>query len=220
VLLRLIYLSVNGRVRVTTAAADRRPGQRHRNPLCCGTRSRSCGGSWAPPGHGCRPPTGRSWPPYCTGSPATRSAGSGCWCAPTQCCAGTGTCWPAATRPDPEPVLGLQAHPRRTRRPDIKVAASTVWEILRQAGIDPAPDRASTTWARFLRSQADALLACDFLETITLGGTHQFVLAVIEHAARRIRILGTTPTPRHPGSPRPPGTSSWIWSTQAAGHDS
>jgi hypothetical protein len=52
----------------------------------------------------------------------------------------------------------------------IKVAASTVWEILRQAGIDPAPERVSTTWASFLRSQADALLACDFFETITLTG--------------------------------------------------
>jgi hypothetical protein len=27
----------------------------------------------------------------------------------------------------------------------VKVAASTVWEILKQAGIDPAPDRASST---------------------------------------------------------------------------
>jgi hypothetical protein len=31
----------------------------------------------------------------------------------------------------------------------IKVAASTVWEILHQAGIDPAPERTSTTWRRF-----------------------------------------------------------------------
>ena len=46
----------------------------------------------------------------------------------------------------------------------VKVAASTVWQILKDAGIDPAPERASTTWADFLRSQADALLACDFLE--------------------------------------------------------
>jgi hypothetical protein len=35
----------------------------------------------------------------------------------------------------------------------IKVAASTVWEILREAGIDPAPERAGSTWADFLRSQ-------------------------------------------------------------------
>jgi putative transposase len=46
----------------------------------------------------------------------------------------------------------------------VKVAASTVWEILQEAGIDPAPERACTTWADFLRSQADALLACGFLE--------------------------------------------------------
>jgi len=86
----------------------------------------------------------------------------------------------------------------------ITVAASTVWEILRQAGIDPAPGRASTTWASFLRSQADALLACDFFETVTLGGTRLFVLVVIEHARRRIRILGATPHP----------TAAWV--TQAA----
>ena len=48
----------------------------------------------------------------------------------------------------------------------IKVAASTVWELLQQAGIDPAPERTSTTWASFVRSQADALLACDWLETV------------------------------------------------------
>src|SRR5260221_5202900 len=45
----------------------------------------------------------------------------------------------------------------------VKVAASTVWEILHEAGIDPAPERGSATWAGFLRSQAEALLACDFL---------------------------------------------------------
>jgi transposase len=48
----------------------------------------------------------------------------------------------------------------------VKVAPSTVWEILREAGIDPAPDRSATTWANFLRSQAEALLACDFFETV------------------------------------------------------
>lgn len=52
----------------------------------------------------------------------------------------------------------------------IKVAASTVWEILKDAGIDPVPERASSTWADFLRSQADALLACDFLETSPCPG--------------------------------------------------
>ena len=82
----------------------------------------------------------------------------------------------------------------------IRTAASTVWEILRQAGIDPAPERACTTWADFLRSQADALLACDFFETVTLTGARLYVLAVIEHASRRVRLLGAT---SHP-------TASWV----------
>jgi transposase InsO family protein len=60
---------------------------------------------------------------------------------------------------------------------------------------DPAPDRAVTTWAQFLRSQAEALLAADVLETITLTGTRLDVLAVIDHASRRIRILGATAHP-------------------------
>jgi putative transposase len=81
----------------------------------------------------------------------------------------------------------------------LKVAASTVWEILKDAGIGPAPERASSTWAA-LRSQADALLACDFFETVTLGGARMFVLAVIEHHSRRIRVLGAT---AHP-------TASWV----------
>jgi len=43
----------------------------------------------------------------------------------------------------------------------VRVAASTVWEILKNAGIDPAP-RTGPAWSLFLRSQAGAILACDF----------------------------------------------------------
>ncbi|HWO65719.1 MAG TPA: IS481 family transposase [Umezawaea sp.] len=86
----------------------------------------------------------------------------------------------------------------------ITVAASTVWQILKDAGIDPASDRTSTTWADFLRSQAQALLACDFFDVPTLSGTRLYVLAVIEHRSRRIRVLGAT---AHP-------TAAWV--TQAA----
>jgi putative transposase len=77
----------------------------------------------------------------------------------------------------------------------IKVAASTVWEILKEHGIPPAPERTSTTWADFLRGQAGALLACDFFETRTLTGARLYVFAVIEHSTRRIRILGATAHP-------------------------
>lgn len=50
----------------------------------------------------------------------------------------------------------------------------------------------------FLRSPADALSACDFFETVTLTGARLDVFAVLEHAGRRIRILGAT---AHPSAP-------------------
>ena len=78
----------------------------------------------------------------------------------------------------------------------ITVAASTVWEILNKHGVDPAPRRASPSWAQFLRSQAEAILALDLFTVDLLDGTKAYVLAAIEHATRRIRILGAT---EHPG---------------------
>ncbi|GAA3476176.1 integrase core domain-containing protein [Streptomyces yanii] len=75
------------------------------------------------------------------------------------------------------------------------IAASTVCEILKEHGIPPAPEREGTTWADFLRSQADALLACDFFETRTPARARLYVVAVIEHTTRRIRILGATAHP-------------------------
>ena len=74
----------------------------------------------------------------------------------------------------------------------VKVAASTVWEILKASGIDPGRRQTGPTWSQFLRSQAEAILACDFFTVDLLDGTQAYVLAVIEHATRRIRILGIT----------------------------
>ena len=74
----------------------------------------------------------------------------------------------------------------------VKIAASTVWEILKKAGIDPAQRRSCPAWSQFLRSQAETSLACDFFTPDLLDGTQAYVLAVIEHATRRIRILGVT----------------------------
>ncbi|RAG82087.1 integrase [Streptacidiphilus pinicola] len=79
----------------------------------------------------------------------------------------------------------------------LRVAPSTVWEILRTEGIDPAPERSSVTWPDFLRSQAEAIMAMDFIETVTLTGKRQYILAAIHHASRRIRIVGTTAHPTH-----------------------
>ena len=79
--------------------------------------------------------------------------------------------------------------------PGISVAPSTVWEILQDNGLDPAPERNRQNWATFPHSQAGALLACDFFETRTVTGARLYVFAVIEHATRRIHILGATAHP-------------------------
>jgi putative transposase len=76
-----------------------------------------------------------------------------------------------------------------------QIGASTVWKILTAAGIDPAPRRAGPTWAQFRRVQAQAILACDVfhLDTITLHRLYAFF--VIEHASRRVHIVGVTAHP-------------------------
>lgn len=70
---------------------------------------------------------------------------------------------------------------------------------MKDVGIDPASERAATTWAAFPRSQAHALLACDFFETVILPGAGLCGLVVIERVTRRIRALGAIMHPTRPG---------------------
>jgi hypothetical protein len=77
----------------------------------------------------------------------------------------------------------------------ITVAPSTVREILKRAGIEPAPRRDGPGRAEFLRSRAQGILALDFFAAGLLNGTKVYVLAAIEHGTRRIRILGATGHP-------------------------
>jgi transposase len=51
----------------------------------------------------------------------------------------------------------IQGEPARLGH---RVAASTVWEILNAAGIDPAPRRSGPTWRQFLSAQAHGTIAC------------------------------------------------------------
>jgi putative transposase len=74
----------------------------------------------------------------------------------------------------------------------IKLAASTVWSILKQAGIESAPKRLGTSWAEFLRRRAASIFECDFLTVDTLFLKRFYVLFFIELATRRVHLAGIT----------------------------
>jgi transposase InsO family protein len=75
------------------------------------------------------------------------------------------------------------------------VAASTVWAILKGAGLDPAPRRAGPTWRQFLSAQAHAILAVDFAHVDTVLLRRLYVLLVIEHDRRHVHLAGITAHP-------------------------
>ena len=77
----------------------------------------------------------------------------------------------------------------------LTVAPSTVWEILRAAGIDPAPRRSGPTWRQFLHAQAAGILAVDFLHVDTVLLRRLYVLVFIEHGTRRMHLGGVTANP-------------------------
>ena len=77
----------------------------------------------------------------------------------------------------------------------IAVSPSTLWGILRAAGIDPAPRRAGPTWRLFLHAQAAGILAVDFLHVDTVLLNRPYVLVFIEHGTRRMHLGSVTANP-------------------------
>ena len=76
-----------------------------------------------------------------------------------------------------------------------QVAASTVWTILKSAGLAPAPRRTGPTWRQFLAAQAHAILAIDFAHVDTVLLRRLYILVVIEHDRRRVHLAGITAHP-------------------------
>jgi len=79
------------------------------------------------------------------------------------------------------------------------VGRGTIATILRQHGIEPAPERRKgTTWREFLQTHWAVLAAADFftVEVWTATGlTRYVVLFVIELATRRVHIAGIATAP-------------------------
>src|SRR4051794_2878628 len=81
-----------------------------------------------------------------------------------------------------------------------QVAASTVWNVLHRAGVDPAPRRTGPTWKQFLTAQARGILACDLFTVDTVFVKRIYVLFFVEVTTRQVHVAGVT---AHP-------TGTWI----------
>jgi len=77
----------------------------------------------------------------------------------------------------------------------LKVSATTVRKILRQAGIGPAGERPGLSWRAFLRQQAHSMLAVDFFTVETVALRRLYVLFFIELGSRRVHLAGCTAHP-------------------------
>jgi transposase InsO family protein len=81
------------------------------------------------------------------------------------------------------------------RKLGVSVAATTVKEVLRASGPEPAPRRDGPRWSEFLRSQAEAIWACDFFSIQTASLRTLYVLFFIEVGSRRLHMTLSTRNP-------------------------
>jgi hypothetical protein len=82
---------------------------------------------------------------------------------------------------------------------DYDVSRGTIASILREHGLEPAPERVKkTTWAEFLKTHWNVLAATDFFSVhvwTSRGLTRFAVLFVIDLSTRRVEIAGITSEP-------------------------
>jgi hypothetical protein len=83
-----------------------------------------------------------------------------------------------------------------------EIGRGTIAKVLKEAGVDPAPDRQKrTTWKEFLRTHLEVLAAADFFSVelwTALGLVRYHVLFVIRLATREVHIAGIIPEPDGP----------------------
>jgi putative transposase len=77
----------------------------------------------------------------------------------------------------------------------IDVSATLVRNVLKAAGVSPAPRRGQLDWRSFLREHAATTLACDFLTVDTVLLRRLYVLVFICIGTRRIEYVASTSNP-------------------------
>ena len=81
------------------------------------------------------------------------------------------------------------------RKLGINVSATLVRNVLKQAGVAPAPQRDRLAWRSFVRQHAATMLACDFFTVDTVLLRRLYVLVFICVGSRRIEYVACTSNP-------------------------
>ena len=90
------------------------------------------------------------------------------------------------------------------RKLGITVSATLVRNVLRRAGIPPAPERGASSWRAFLRQHGNSILACDFFTVDTIWLRRLYVLFFVSVGTRRVEYVACTSKP------------NTVWMTQQA----
>ena len=81
------------------------------------------------------------------------------------------------------------------RKLGVAVSATSVRNILAEAGLPPAPQRHKQSWRSFLRAHGDSILACDFFTVDTVWLRRVYVLVFLSIGSRRIEYFACTSKP-------------------------
>ena len=93
------------------------------------------------------------------------------------------------------PCWGYRRIVGELRGVGLAVSAISVRKVLLEAGLQPAPERAPSSWRAFLRAQAASMLACDFITVETAFLQRIYVLFFISVETRRIEYIACTSNP-------------------------
>jgi len=93
------------------------------------------------------------------------------------------------------PRWGCQRIAGELRGLGVQVAPTSVRRILAAAGLGPAGARNGLSWHRFIRSQGQSIIACDFFTVDTVALRRIYVLFFIELSTRRVHLAGMSENP-------------------------
>jgi len=77
----------------------------------------------------------------------------------------------------------------------VVISATSVREVLRNAGIGPVGQRGGPSWREFIRGQAESMIACDFFTVDRIALRRIYVLFFIELSTRRVHLAGMSENP-------------------------